>query len=56
MPPIDVKNEITIATNGGNRTFVLTPDMGNRILKKSTIRPPQEKSRHAQRPGRITLS
>jgi hypothetical protein len=33
---------MTIATKGGNKTFVLTPDMGNRILKKSTIRPPQK--------------
>ncbi len=48
MPPMDVKNEMTIATKGGSKTFVLTPDMGNRILKKSTIRPPQEISRSAQ--------
>jgi hypothetical protein len=35
MPPIDVKNEIIIATSGGRRTDVLTPDTGNSTSKKS---------------------
>ena len=34
-PPIDVKNEITIAISGGNRILVFTPETGNSIFRKS---------------------
>ena len=43
MPPIDVKKEMTIATKGGSKIFVFTPDTGNRIFKKSTFAPPKKK-------------
>jgi hypothetical protein len=32
---MEVKKEITKDTSGGRRTFVVTPDMGNVMLRKS---------------------
>ncbi len=40
MPPMDVKNDMTIAINGGKRMLVVTPDIGNVKFKKSMERLP----------------
>ncbi len=51
MPPIDVKNEMIIATKGGSKIFVFTPDTGNRIFNKSTFSPPRKNPTCTHRPG-----
>jgi hypothetical protein len=34
---MEVKKEMTIETRGGRSTFVVTPEMGNVVFRKSTL-------------------
>jgi hypothetical protein len=44
---MEVKKEITMDTRGGRRTFVVTPDMGNVMLRNSmnSVPPGQRRDR-----------
>jgi hypothetical protein len=33
MPPMEVKNDMTIAINGGTRMLVVTPEIGKVMFK-----------------------
>jgi hypothetical protein len=35
MPPMEVKKDMISETSGGSSTFVVTPEMGNVMVKKS---------------------
>ena len=48
MPTIELKKEMTNATNGGNQIQVCTSETGNEMVIQAAIHAPTEKRRHTR--------